>query len=186
MVDARVLQTQAALTEAILELAAAKPVAQISVAEVARRAKINRATFYDHFTSPGELLASVATVELDAVRDLDHELRERGELSPTEITRSAVHSVVVMVDSHRAAFALALLDARDASLHRRLAAHLQQSCQYHVTTYVKDPVVRGKEAVVARFVAEGIIGGIESWLDTPSMSIDEATDSIMVAMPSWW
>jgi len=186
MVDARVLQTQSVLAEAILELAGTKPVAQVSVAELTRRAGINRATFYDHFSSPGELLASVATSELDAVRDLDHQLRAQGERSPRDITRSAVRSVVVMIDTHRDTFALALLDARDASLHRGLIAHLQVSCQYHVETYVSDPTVVGREAVVARFVAEGIIGGIESWLASPTMTVDEVTDAILIAMPAWW
>ncbi len=75
MVDARIVHTTAALREAILRLAADRPVSSITVADVTRAAGINRATFYSHAVSPGSLLADALTPELDRIREDDVEAR---------------------------------------------------------------------------------------------------------------
>jgi AcrR family transcriptional regulator len=186
MVDSRILQTQSVLAKAILDLAGERPVSEISVAEVARRAGINRATFYNHFLSPGALLASVITRELDRVRDADLVLRERAEEPSSEITRRAVDAVVALVQRHRRLFELTLLDPEDASLHRALSSHFEVSCRQHLQRHA----VAAEEAIdidiIARYVAEGIVGGIEGWLGKPEVTASRLTDAIVSAMPRWW
>ena len=186
MVDSRILQTQSVLAKAILDLAADRAVSEISVAEVARRAGINRATFYNHYLSPGALLASVITRELDRVRDADLVLRVRAEESSSEITRRAVDAVVALVQRHRRLFELTLLDPEDASLHRALSLHFEISCRQHLQRHniAADQVI--DIDIVARFVAEGIVGGIEAWLGMPDVSAGRLTDAIVSAMPRWW
>ena len=67
--DKRTARTAAALRTAILALAAEQDVTRLTVSAVAARAGINRVTFYDHASSPSELLARVLGAELDAIRD---------------------------------------------------------------------------------------------------------------------
>jgi AcrR family transcriptional regulator len=186
MVDSRILQTQTALTRAILELASERPVSQIPVSEVARRAGINRATFYNHYLSPGNLLAAVLGRELDRVREADHTFRSRAGAPREEATRLSVEAVVMIVQKHRRVFELALLDPQDASLHRALAAHVEESCREHLARYALESEPVPDVDIVAGFVAEGIVGGIEAWLAKPRVDAGRLTDAIMSAMPRWW
>ena len=186
MVDSRILQTQTALSRAILELAGERPVSQIPVSEVARRAGINRATFYNHYLSPGNLLAAVLGRELDQVREADHALRSRPGSPREEATRQSVAAVVGIVEGHRRVFELALLDPQDASLHRALAAHVEQSCREHLARYALESEPVPDVDIVAGFVAEGIVGGIEAGLEKPQVEPARLTDAIMSAMPRWW
>jgi AcrR family transcriptional regulator len=186
MVDSRILQTQTALTRAILELASERPVSQIPVSEVARRAGINRATFYNHYLSPGNLLAVVLGRELDRVREADHSFRSRAGAPREEATRLSVEAVVTIVQQHRRVFELALLDPQDASLHRALVSHVEESCREHLARYALESEPVPDVDIVAGFVAEGIVGGIEAWLAKPRVDAVRLTDAIMSAMPRWW
>src|SRR5690625_7649363 len=61
--DPRIARTHQALREALMALARERDVDEISVAEIAEVAGINRSTFYQHYRDKGVLLADV----LDAV-----------------------------------------------------------------------------------------------------------------------
>jgi AcrR family transcriptional regulator len=56
-VDPRVLRTRALLQDALLGLAQEKPFSEITVADVADRATVNRSTFYQHYPDTDTLLA---------------------------------------------------------------------------------------------------------------------------------
>ena len=64
--DPRIERTTAALRTAVLELATEHDIDDVTVSQVATRAGINRATFYDHASSPAELLTGILRTELDA------------------------------------------------------------------------------------------------------------------------
>lgn len=61
--DPRIARTRGSLRDALVTLAQERDVDEISVADIAERAQINRSTFYQHYTDKGVLLADV----LDAV-----------------------------------------------------------------------------------------------------------------------
>lgn len=192
MVDARILHTTAALREAILRLAAGRPVSEVTVADVTRAAGINRATFYSHAVSPGSLLADVLTPELDRIRDDDAEARraaaERGanrdELAA--ITRRGITAVVDHVVTHREIYARALPDPDDGSLHRLLVDHFTVSSANHIRDL--DPATRPEllDDVAAGFVAQGFVGAIEVWVAGPRRSRRALIDTITRSFPTWW
>ena len=192
MVDARILHTTAALREAILRLAADRPVSDITVADVTRAAGINRATFYSHAVSPGSLLADALTPELDRIRDDDAEARraavERGadaaELAA--ITRRGINAVVEHVVAHRNIYCKALPDRDDASLHRLLVDHFTVSSAQHILGLDGDHRPDLLDDVAAGFVAQGFVGAIEAWLAGPRRSRKALVDTIVLSFPSWW
>ncbi|KQO62274.1 TetR/AcrR family transcriptional regulator [Curtobacterium sp. Leaf261] len=187
MVDARILHTTAALREAILRLAADRPVSAITVADVTRAAGINRATFYSHAVSPGSLLADVLTPELDRIREDDAELRRTpGTADPLSITRKGIDAVVDHVVAHRAIYRNALPDSEDASLHRLLVDHFTVSSLAHIAHM--DPGQRPDvlDDVAAGFVAQGLLGAIEAWLAGPRRSRRALVDTIATTFPAWW
>jgi AcrR family transcriptional regulator len=69
VMDARAQRTRHQLERAILDLAAARPLRDITVTDIARAANITRPTFYAHAESPGDLLASVLGAELERIRE---------------------------------------------------------------------------------------------------------------------
>lgn len=192
MVDARILHTTAALREAVLRLAAARPVSQITVADVTRAAGINRATFYSHAVSPGSLLADVLTPELDRIREDDAAARRvavehgAGPDDLAAITRRGIDAVVDHVTAHRDIYALALPDPADASLHRLLVDHFTVSSTMHIREL--DPRAKPEiiDEVAAGFVAQGFVGAIEAWLGGPRRSRKALVETITRSFPAWW
>lgn len=186
MVDARILHTTAALREAVLRLAADRPVSEITVADVTRAAGINRATFYSHAVSPGSLLADVLTPELDRIRERDVEARRAGTATPSDLTRIAIEGVVDHVVAHREIYRRALPDPNDASLLRLLVEHFTVSCIEHIRALDPDrkpPVV---DEVAAGFVAQGFAGAIAAWLAGPRRSRKALVETIVLSFPAWW
>lgn len=53
--DLRVVKTKEALHKALLSLLKSKPLETISISEICRKAKINRGTFYLHYSQIGDL-----------------------------------------------------------------------------------------------------------------------------------
>src|SRR5580700_438965 len=68
--DPRISRTDQALAQAIVELAAQQPVSRITVADLADQAGVTRATFYNRYSSPLELLIQVLSADLDRGRRL--------------------------------------------------------------------------------------------------------------------
>ena len=71
----RITLTKRMLQEGLLRLLETKDLDKISVTELCRESGINRATFYNHYGSPQELLADLElqlTEEMDALIDYPH------------------------------------------------------------------------------------------------------------------
>jgi AcrR family transcriptional regulator len=187
MVDARIVQTTKALHTAIVELASTTPVSSITVADVTRAAGINRATFYSHATSPGSLLTDVLTPELDAIRASDFEAREAGATAPGDITRKGMERVVDHIVKYRDVYRLALPDPLDASTHRALSAHFEESSRVHFEYYPAGDLPDGlSKPLAAGFVAHGLVGVIENWLTGKRASRKTLVDNILLLLPTWW
>jgi AcrR family transcriptional regulator len=66
--DRRVLYTKMFLRESLLALMREKPVSKITPTELCRHADVNRNTFYTHYSSPEELLASIEEELFETIR----------------------------------------------------------------------------------------------------------------------
>lgn len=67
--DRRILKTRAAINKAYLELIVEKDPSKISVAELARRADIDRKTFYIHYQSPYDVLKEIVEERFCSIVD---------------------------------------------------------------------------------------------------------------------
>jgi AcrR family transcriptional regulator len=186
MVDARILNTAAALKTAILTLASKTPISRITVSDVTREAGINRATFYAHYSSPSELLANTLTTELDDVRLADAESRAGGEVPAEQVTRRAVADTAAHIDRHLDIYRRALGDATDGTIQHVLSGHLTVSCLQHLRDSVKPEDIPGDPELVAAFVANGLVGAIAVAVVSDRWDKDSVADVLMAMMPSWW
>ena len=186
MVDARILNTAAALNSAIVELASKQPISRITVSDVTREAGINRATFYAHYSSPSELLGRVLAIDLDEIRRVDALERHEGQRSPSLITRETLIEVARHVERYRDVYRLALTDATDGTTHRGLAAHFAVSCEVHLEHSVPADAIPGDPKLVAAFVANGLVGAIEAAVASDRWDENELADLLLAMMPVWW
>lgn len=185
MVDLRIRRTRAVLSDALLELAATKPVAKITVAELTRRAGINRATFYDHATSPGEFLASVLEDEFAAMTDEYLHLYEQ-EQTPTDALRAGLTGLVGYIEVRREVFKRAIGETPDPCVLAVFTGGLARAC-FEVLQQTATPTLSAQQArIVAQFAATALMGGIGAWLIHPDLSHDELIETLIDAFPKWW
>jgi len=189
-VDPRFVRSRALLAAAVLELASERPIGEVTVAEVATRAQVNRSTFYQHASSPAALLRSVLSDELDAIRD-----QHLSELAARDI-RAALNAVTVAVlehvQAHRAIYrrALPAID-ESAGLHAMLGSHFELSARMLLEQHrIELPAHDGRTvplATAARYIAFGVVGAIEAWVTEESpRPLDELVGDIRLLLPAWW
>ena len=63
----RVMLTKRLLQEALIRLLKRKPLEKINITELCEEAGINRATFYRHYTLPGEVLYEMETMFVESI-----------------------------------------------------------------------------------------------------------------------
>ena len=121
--DPRITRTDQALAQAIVELAAQRPVSQITVAELADRAGVTRATFYNRYTSPLELLIQVLYADLERGHRLEEARRAEGGYSAAQLLRLATGDVADHVERFMAVYRHALHDPADGGVYQALVRH---------------------------------------------------------------
>jgi AcrR family transcriptional regulator len=193
--DARQKRTNQKLTEVILRLSAQRLPSEITVSEVTIAAGINRSTFYQHASSPTDLLENVLRTELDEIRSryLD------AEQSPVDAAalRNVVVAVLQHVEAHSEIYARGLgVSSASSSLHPLLSRHFEQSVIDLISAesvvvpqpesdQATDPQFLAESA--ARFIADGTVGAMEVWLRSPApRSTEHFLRAYRVFMPSWW
>ncbi|MEH3089103.1 MAG: TetR family transcriptional regulator [Microbacterium arborescens] len=179
--DPRSMRSRDALRRAGLELAASRPVAEISVAEICRVAGVTRDTFYRHADAPVALVADALADELDtalgAVGDL--ESISRAETLLLTHVRSRA-------DVYRGALQPSLAAPVRAVLERAVAVGLVDWLARHPEirpAAVDDDAAR--EIAIA-YAAGGTVAAIEVWLRAGAEDVAWATRAILAASPEWW
>lgn len=193
--DARQRKTRMKLAATILELSAARRVSDISVSEIAIKAQINRSTFYQHANTPGELLESVLTEELEALRTkfLLGTPPEQAAAAVTQLTRA----VAMHIEEHSAVYEIGLSDdAGGASLqpmlNRQFTSSIVRLFEQHTVDIPNDETLSDAAHAIfihsaARFVAGGAVGAICAWLDTPApRDVDVFVEVYRRLIPAWW
>src|SRR5579864_2837797 len=96
--DPRITRTEQAFEQAIVELAAQRPVSQITVADLADRAGVTRATFYNRYSSPLDLLIQVLRADLDRARRLKEARQADGRYTAEQRVRLTIDDVADHVE----------------------------------------------------------------------------------------
>lgn len=186
--DARQEKTLARLTAAILELATAGPVADVSVSAVATAAGVHRSTVYTYAASPVELLQRVLRGELDRLRAAY--LVGVAPNGAAAAVRGVTRAVLQHIDAHDAIYRRGLgAESGSSSLHALLSEHFEGSIQLLIDQHsVEMPATDEIERrTIARYLADGTIGAIDVWLGRPRpRDIDELLDLIARLTPAWW
>lgn len=185
MVDARIVRTRNGLAEAVIDLAGTTRVSRISVAELARRAGINRATFYDHYSSPSELLAETLAAEFSAMQAKYLQLHGT-ERTPESALRIGLRGLLEHVEGRRGIYQRALGTSPDPEVASVLTEMFSAAC-FGVLQNITTPTMPSTRAnVVARYAAAASIAAIGYWLEDPELSREELVEVLADALPKWW
>ena len=157
--DVRVERTRRALQEALFELARERPLDEVTIADIAARAGVNRSTFYQHYSDKETLLADALDATAEAAGAALPELVER-PYEPPQALFAFLEHVEENADLYRRVFGSPGSAVVTARLRRR------------IETIVGDGVVKsGTRAfeglpldVVAAGIAGSALGVIEAWL----------------------
>ena len=114
--DPRITRTAHAFEQAVVELASQRPVSQITVAELADRAGMTRATFYNRYSTPLGLLIHVLDTDLERGHRAEDARRAEGRYSAAEMLRLATADVADHVERFLAVYRHALHDPADGGV----------------------------------------------------------------------
>ena len=183
--DPRAERTIGALRQAVVELAARRPVSRINVAELAERAGITRATFYNHYRTPLEPLTEVLYADLE----VGHRLEERrcADGHPGEVLlRLAVTEVADHVERFGAVYRNALADPADRGVYDAMVRHFSGYAIGFLARADGPGRPDAGHEVIAQFLAHGFAGAIKAWLLDPDVTKEDLVDAAVACAPAWW
>jgi AcrR family transcriptional regulator len=184
--DRRVSRTVQACEEAIVELASQHPVSQITVAELALHANVTRATFYNHYASPLELLLQVLLADLERAHLDEEKRRAESDISAIEMLRLSIADVADHIERFEPIYRLAMHDPADGGVSEALILHFTDYAVAFVARCTHPGLPRANHHVIAQFVAHGFAGAIEGWLSDPSITKEELVQATIACAPIWW
>ncbi|MGD0811820.1 MAG: TetR/AcrR family transcriptional regulator [Acidimicrobiales bacterium] len=184
--DPRIVRTAQACGEAIVELASKQPISQIAVADLAGRAKVTRATFYNHYTSPLELLIQVLLADLERAQLHEEERLTEGILSSAELLRLSIVDVADHIERFEAVYRQAVHDPADGGVYDALVRHFTDYAVAFIARSPHPDLPHTNHRVVACFVAHGFAGAIKEWLRDNSVTKGDLVDAAVACAPVWW
>jgi AcrR family transcriptional regulator len=184
--DPRITRTDQALAQAIVDLAAQRPVSQITVADLADRAGVTRATFYNRYGSPLELLIQVLYADLERVHRLEDTRRAEGRYPAAQMLRLATGDVADHVERFTAVYQHALADPADGGVYEALVRHFTDYGLAFMTRSTHPDLPGANHRVIAQFVAHGFAGAIKAWLSDDSVTKTDLVDAAVACAPAWW
>ena len=184
--DPRITRTDQALAQAIVELAARQPVSRITVADLADQAGVTRATFYNRYASPLELLIGVLYADLERVHRLEDARRAEGRYSTMQMLRLATGDVADHVERFMAVYQHALQDPADNGVYEALVRHFADYGLAFMARSTHPDLPGTNHGVIAQFVAHGFAGAIKAWLSDRSVTKTDLVEAAVACAPVWW
>jgi AcrR family transcriptional regulator len=185
-IDPRITRSTQALESAIVELAAERPVSQITVAELADRAAVTRATFYNRYGSPLELLIQVLNADLERAHRAEDKRRAEGGYPAAQLLRMSIEDVAKHVERFKPVYQHALRDPADRGVYEALVRHFAGYAQNFIARATHPDLPGGNHHVVGRFLAHGFAGAIEAWVGDDSLTTEDLVEASAACAPIWW
>lgn len=191
--DPRAARTLAQLRAAALDLAATKPIEQVSASELAFAADVNRSTFYRNATGPDAVLRDALYAEFNAWRESTE------HISATSGSRRAswidtFRKLAGHVQRYWGVYeaGLGATPAPSPALMQMLVAHFEESARQYFdrNPALLPPVPQNHRPVsptmYARFIASGIVGVLSAWIESPGPhDHEEFARALETVLPAW-
>lgn len=155
--DRRIQYTRRVLEQTLIELLHTKPIEKISITELCKLADINRATFYQHYHSPYELLHEIQDTFYQSFKaDMERLLKKENDSSillvlVTKIRDNKQLCKVLFSESGERSFQNKTLSIVRDELIRKWEKHHEKMHKAHAP-------------LVFKFITTGSIGMVQEWL----------------------
>ncbi|MEY9966160.1 AcrR family transcriptional regulator [Streptacidiphilus sp. MAP12-16] len=183
--DPRVTRTTGALRQAVVELASQRPVSQITVAELAERAGVTRATFYNRYSTPLDPLIEALYADLETGHRLEDRRRAEGYPGP-KLLRLAISEVADHVERFGPVYRNALGDPADRGVYDAMVRHFNDYALSFLARVAGRGLPDVSHQVIAQFLAHGFAGAIKAWLSDPDVTKEDLVDAAVACAPAWW
>jgi AcrR family transcriptional regulator len=184
--DPRIVRTAQACEEAIVELASERPISQVTIADLADRAGVTRATFYNHYTSPLDLLIQVLLADLERAHRLEDDRRTEGGHSAAEMLRLSIVDVADHIERFKPVYRHTVHDPADGGVYEALVRHFTDYAVAFIARCSHPELPDADHDVMAHFVAHGFAGAIRAWLSNTSVTKVELVEATVACAPIWW
>ncbi|UOE43486.1 TetR/AcrR family transcriptional regulator [Agromyces larvae] len=170
--DPRIARTRRSLQRALLDLARERPLDEITIADIAERAAVNRSSFYQHYPDKDTLLADA----------LDTAVEEAGATLPEGVGRldappDALVAYLRHYDENADLYRRVLGPQGSAVVRARLQGRIQQIALESIRSSGADVFETLPLDVVAAGVTGSVLGVIEAWLERdPRPPVEVAVD----------
>jgi AcrR family transcriptional regulator len=171
---------------AIVELASERPISQVTIADLADRAGVTRATFYNHYSSPLQLLIQVLLADLERVHRLEDERRTEGGRSAAQILRLSIADVADHIERFKPVYLLAVHDPADGGVYEALVRHFTDYAVAFIAQCTHPDLPDADHDLMAQFVAHGFAGAIKAWLSDSSVAEADLVGAALACAPVWW
>ena len=185
-IDPRIARTDRALTRSIVELAAQRPVSQITVADLADCAGVTRATFYNRYSSPLELLIQVLEADLERGHRLKETRRTEGRYPADQVLRLTISDVADHVERFMAVYRHALYDPAARGVYEALLRYFTDRSLEVLARSTHPALPRASHQVIAQFFAHGFAGAIKAWLSDDAVTKTDLVEAAAACAPAWW
>ena len=185
-IDPRITRTAQAFEQAIVELASQRPISQITVADLADRAGVTRATFYNRYSSPLELLIQVLYADLERCQRLMEARRAEGQHPAEELVRLTISDVADHVDRFTAVYRHAWRDPAGQGVHEALIRYFTDRSLAAIARSAHPDLPKANHQVIAQFFAHGFAGAIKAWLSDDSVTKADLVEAALACAPVWW
>ena len=191
VLDARVARTQRQLRSAALTLAADTPIEEVSVADLAREAGINRATFYKHADSPLQVLREALIDDLDALRDGFLTDAADPHVDFVALWRQAAQATAEHVARFEPIYRRGFADDASGSLADLLSRHIADSME---ALFLERPDLLPAHkrrdhallsAAFAAYLGHGLTGILRVWFADGTRNVRVYADAVVSALPVW-
>ena len=169
-----------------MELASQRPVSQITVADLAGRAGVTRATFYNRCSSPLDLLIQVLHADLDRGQRLKETRLADGRYTAEQVLRLTISDVAGHVERFMAVYQHALHDPADGGVYEALVRYFTDRSLTVIARSTHTGLPHASHQVIAQFIAHGFAGAIKAWLSDDSVTKTDLVEAAVACAPVWW
>ncbi|WP_432542722.1 TetR/AcrR family transcriptional regulator [Kineococcus sp. SYSU DK002] len=186
--EPRALRSRRLLVEALLDLLAERPLAELTVVELCRRAGVNRATFYGHWADQRALAAEVFAELVDDLAEVPaSELGDLDDPGAAGRYHDSLRGQLGYVAAHRTTFRALFGSDADAGFRRALTAALERRAELAVRVWVQRGVAPADTpAEFATHLAGGLVAVLARWAASEDEDVAGAARRVAQLLPPWW
>ena len=147
---------------------------------------MTRATFYNHYASPLDLLIQVLLADLERAHRQEEEHLVAGRYSAAEMLRLSIVDVADHMERFKQVYRQSVHDPADGGVYEALVRHFTDYAVAFIALCTHPDLPDANHHIIAQFVADGFAGSIKAWLSDNSMTKEDLVYAALGCAPVWW